>query len=77
MSTLFDDLSLPAPRPEPDRRGPGGAADPESLVADLNPPQRAAVEHRGGPLLIEWAGNGAPVRMTGPATTVFEGEIQL
>jgi diaminopimelate epimerase len=32
-------------------------------------------------LTIEWAGdghdNGAPVLMTGPATTVFQGEIDL
>ncbi len=39
----------------------------------------AAVEvhTRGGRLLIEWAGMGKPVRMTGPAQTVFEGEIEL
>ncbi len=39
----------------------------------------AAVEvhTRGGDLRIEWAGMGAPVRMTGPAQTVFEGEIEL
>jgi diaminopimelate epimerase len=28
---------------------------------------------RGGALSIEWRGPGAPVRMTGPAVTVFEG----
>lgn len=33
--------------------------NPDSLVADLNPAQRAAVEHRGGPLLIvAGAGSG-------------------
>jgi len=32
------------------------------------------VETRGGALAIAWAGPGAPVTMTGPATTVFEGE---
>jgi diaminopimelate epimerase len=32
------------------------------------------VRTRGGELLIAWAGAGAPVMMTGPATTVFEGE---
>jgi DNA helicase-2/ATP-dependent DNA helicase PcrA len=32
---------------------------PEALIADLNPAQRAAVEHRGGPLLIvAGAGSG-------------------
>jgi len=42
---------------------------------------RVDVQTRGGGLTIEWAGdsddNGAPVRMTGPATTVFQGEIDL
>ena len=33
---------------------------------------------RGGPLTIEWTGApGAPVMMTGPATTVFESEIEI
>jgi len=32
------------------------------------------VETRGGVLVIAWGGPGAPVTMTGPATTVFEGE---
>ncbi len=35
------------------------------------------VDTHGGRLGIEWAGAGQPVRMTGPATTVFEGEIEL
>jgi len=35
------------------------------------------VDTRGGVLRIEWAGDGAPVLMTGPATTVFRGEIEL
>ncbi|MCD6076401.1 MAG: diaminopimelate epimerase [Ramlibacter sp.] len=38
---------------------------------------RVDVETRGGVLTIEWAGGNAPVYMTGPATTVFEGEIEL
>jgi diaminopimelate epimerase len=38
---------------------------------------RVDVETRGGPLTIEWAGAGAPVLMTGPAVTVFEGEIEV
>jgi diaminopimelate epimerase len=32
------------------------------------------VKARGGELLIAWAGDGQPVRMTGPAATVFEGK---
>jgi len=39
------------------------------------------VQTRGGNLTIEWAGPGspgvAPVLMTGPAVTVFEGEIDI
>ena len=35
------------------------------------------VETRGGLLTIEWAGGDSHVFMTGPAVTVFEGEIEL
>jgi diaminopimelate epimerase len=35
------------------------------------------VHTRGGDLRIEWAGPGSSVLMTGPATTVFQGEIEL
>ena len=35
------------------------------------------VQTHGGTLNIAWAGDTAPVLMTGPATTVFEGEIDL
>jgi diaminopimelate epimerase len=35
------------------------------------------VETRGGELTIAWDGPGAPVMMTGPAATVFRGEIEL
>lgn len=38
---------------------------------------RVDVQTHGGVLTIEWAGGSAPVRMTGPAVTVFEGEIEL
>jgi len=38
---------------------------------------RVDVHTRGGLLTIEWAGPGRPVLMTGPAETVFEGEIEL
>ena len=31
----------------------------------------------GGSLSIEWQGEDHPVMMTGPATTVFEGQIQI
>ena len=38
---------------------------------------RVDVDTRGGRLTIEWAGGDAHVFMTGPAETVFEGEIEL
>lgn len=38
---------------------------------------RVDVHTRGGLLTIEWAGGEQPVMMTGPAQTVFEGEIEL
>ncbi|MBV8466721.1 MAG: diaminopimelate epimerase [Burkholderiales bacterium] len=35
------------------------------------------VHARGGDLRIRWDGRGQPVMMTGPATTVFDSEIEL
>ena len=35
------------------------------------------VSTRGGLLQIDWAGGDAPVMMTGPATKVFESEIEI
>ena len=35
------------------------------------------VTTRGGELIIRWEGEGHPVWMTGPAVTVFDGEINL
>jgi diaminopimelate epimerase len=37
--------------------------------------EHVTVETRGGPLLISWSAEHSPVLMTGPAETVFEGEI--
>ncbi|MBR9885163.1 MAG: diaminopimelate epimerase [Oceanospirillales bacterium] len=39
--------------------------------------ERVLVHLPGGDLEISWAGEGTPVMMTGPATTVFEGQIYL
>jgi len=38
---------------------------------------RVEVDARGGRLTIEWQGGTSHVLMTGPAQTVFEGEIEL
>ena len=35
------------------------------------------VSARGGELSIAWAGEGQPVYLSGPAVTVFEGEIDI
>ena len=39
--------------------------------------EAALVTMRGGDLSIRWQGEGEPVWMTGPAVTVFEGEITI
>ena len=41
----------------------------------LDSPVRVSM--RGGDLSIAWGGPGQPVHMTGPAVTVFQGEIEL
>ncbi len=37
---------------------------------------KVTLQLRGGELLIEWDGEGQPVLMTGPAETVFKGELE-
>jgi len=38
---------------------------------------QVVVQMRGGPLTIRWDGEGHSVFMTGPAVSVFEGELEL
>jgi len=38
---------------------------------------RVKVLLNGGELVVSWAGEGQPVLMTGPATTVYQGQIEL
>lgn len=38
---------------------------------------RVEAETRGGVLTLEWQGEGHPVMMTGPAATVFEGDMEI
>lgn len=39
--------------------------------------QKVTIELKGGPLIIEWQGEGQSVFMSGPARTVFHGQINL
>jgi len=39
--------------------------------------RQVVVSTQGGELTISWQGYGEPVWMTGPAVTVFEGEINF
>ena len=39
--------------------------------------EKVAVDVTGGRLLIQWSGEGHPVWMTGPATHVYKGQIEL
>ena len=39
--------------------------------------QQVTVETEGGTLLIDWAGAGQSLFMTGPAESVYEGEFRL
>ena len=39
--------------------------------------EQVTVQLTGGQLVISWAGKDEPVYMTGPATHVFDGEIEL
>jgi diaminopimelate epimerase len=52
------------------------AAVVAGIQRDLLDP-RVVVATRGGDLGISWQGEGKPVLMTGPAVTVFSGEVEL
>lgn len=39
--------------------------------------ERVKVFLNGGELMVSWRGEGEPVMMTGPATTVYQGHIEL
>ena len=80
-------MTLPRPRTaslSPDVNDPGFRnIGFDELVATFADNARGlldgevTVATRGGDLGISWTGEGAPVMMTGPAETVFEGEIEI
>ncbi|WP_165856223.1 diaminopimelate epimerase [Marinobacter sp. JSM 1782161] len=39
--------------------------------------EKVRMELRGGPLSLEWQGEGAPVMMEGPTARVFEGQVRV
>ena len=53
------------------------AAVVAGVMRDVLDGERVIVETRGGELVVSWQGTGCPVMMTGPAVTVFEGEIDV
>lgn len=57
--------------------GTGACAAVVSGIVQGQLDANVSVALPGGSLSIEWQGVGHPVIMTGPATTVFEGQIQL
>ena len=57
--------------------GTGACAAVAAGVARKLLDGEVTVATRGGDLGISWAGEGTPVMMTGPAVTVFEGEMEI
>lgn len=39
--------------------------------------ERVRIELRGGPITLEWQGEGAPVMMEGPTARVFDGQVRV
>ncbi len=57
--------------------GTGACATAVAAMVNGRCGQEVMVELTGGDLDIAWEGGNAPVYMTGPAVTVFDGEIDL
>lgn len=57
--------------------GTGACATAVACILNGLTEHEVTVKLLGGELKIEWQGEGHPVYMTGPATVVFDGEINL
>ncbi len=57
--------------------GTGACAAVAAGIREGSLDETVSVATRGGDLTIRWAGGENPVLMTGPAVTVFEGEIEF
>ena len=57
--------------------GTGSCATAVAAILNGKTESEITVHLMGGELEIAWAGGDAPVYMTGPAVTVFDGEIEL
>lgn len=57
--------------------GTGSCATAVAAILNEKTGHEVTVQLLGGELEISWAGGEAPVYMTGPAVTVFDGEIKL
>jgi diaminopimelate epimerase len=57
--------------------GTGACAAVVAGIAQGSLNSNVDVDTQGGRLRIEWPGHGHPVLMTGPAVTVYQGEIDL
>lgn len=57
--------------------GTGACATAVAAILNGKTDNEVTVQLTGGELKIAWAGGDEPVFMTGPAVTVFDGEIEL
>ncbi|WP_370980652.1 diaminopimelate epimerase [Agaribacterium sp. ZY112] len=57
--------------------GTGACAAAVSAIIRGKMDNKISIELPGGTLQLEWQGVGHPVLMTGPATTVFTGQIKI
>lgn len=57
--------------------GTGACATAVAAILNGHVQNEVTVHLLGGDLKIQWEGGNAPVYMTGPATTVFDGVIEL